>query len=421
MGANWRAVIAMSVAVGLSACVEDGQTKSQTSDAPRAEGQAGNSAPRVSGIPSTWATAGNVWSFQVHATDADGDTLTFTATGLPAWASINSQTGLISGTPAATDAGVTADIFVSVSDGRTSSSLPAFRVSIESAPQTGSTPPATSPSTPQTSGNSAPSISGVAATSVMAGSNYSFKPVATDPEGSALKFSISNKPSWAAFSTVTGTLSGKPTSSQTGTFGNIVISVSDGSLAASLPPFSITVTPAPNQAPTISGSPGTTVATGANYTFTPAASDPDGDALAFSISGKPSWASFSTSTGALTGTAQAGTYSNIVISVSDGNSTRSLPAFTVTVNAVSTGQAALTWAAPTENADGSSLTDLAGYRIYHGTTADTFGEIIEITGSNSTSYTFTQLAKGTHYFAIASFNSSGTESEKSVVGSKTIL
>ena len=52
------------------------------------------------------------------------------------------------------------------------------------------------------------------------------------------------------------------------------------------------------------------------YSFTPTASDPDGNGLTFSITNKPNWASFSTTTGALTGTPgynKSGNYNSIVI------------------------------------------------------------------------------------------------------------
>jgi hypothetical protein len=74
------------------------------------------------------------------------------------------------------------------------------------------------------------------------------------------------------------------------------------------------------EAPTISGTPAATVAEDTDYSFTPTASDDDGDTLTFSIANKPSWASFDTDTGALTGTPSnddVGTHADIVISVTD--------------------------------------------------------------------------------------------------------
>ena len=88
-----------------------------------------------------------------------------------------------------------------------------------------------------------------------------------------------------------------------------------------------------NTAPTISGSPATSVTAGNNYAFQPGASDADGDTLTFSISNQPAWAIFDTSTGRLSGTpVNAGTFSNIRISVSDGQSTAALSTFSITVN-----------------------------------------------------------------------------------------
>jgi len=87
-----------------------------------------------------------------------------------------------------------------------------------------------------------------------------------------------------------------------------------------------------NQPPTISGTPSTTAKVGVAYSFQPSATDPEGRTLTFAVSNRPAWASFSTSTGRLSGIPTvAGTFSNIRISVSDGRRTRSLSAFTITV------------------------------------------------------------------------------------------
>jgi hypothetical protein len=180
-----------------------------------------------------------------------------------------------------------------------------------------------------------PTISGTPATSVTAGSAYSFTPSTTDPSGKTLTFSISNPPSWASFSTSTGQLSGTPQAANVGTSSNIMISVGDGTNSVSLPAFAITVNAASSPPPTISGSPATSVTAGSAYSFTPTTTDPSGKPLTFSITGQPNWATFSTSTGQLSGTPQtAGSYSSIVISVSDGTNSASLPSFSITVNPV---------------------------------------------------------------------------------------
>jgi hypothetical protein len=94
-----------------------------------------------------------------------------------------------------------------------------------------------------------------------------------------------------------------------------------------------------NDAPTISGIPSTTVAEGSHYSFTPTASDVDiDDTKTFSITNKPRWASFSTTTGELSGTPgdnDVEVTSNIIITVTDSeNANSSLTAFDIEVTNV---------------------------------------------------------------------------------------
>lgn len=181
---------------------------------------------------------------------------------------------------------------------------------------------------PAMAANLAPRISGTPATWVYVGSTYSFRPSAYDPEGATLRFTITNKPAWASFSSSSGLLSGTPSS--VGYWTNIQIRVSDGTYSAALPAFSMRAVSRSNSAPTISGTPSTTAAIGALYSFQPTASDANKDPLVFRIANRPAWASFSSSTGRLSGTPTvAGTYSSIVISVTDGSRTASLPAFSI--------------------------------------------------------------------------------------------
>ena len=183
--------------------------------------------------------------------------------------------------------------------------------------------------------NGAPAIGGTPATQVTVGNAYNFTPTASDPDGDALSFSIQGRPGWASFNSGTGRLSGTPAAGDVGTYSNIRSTVSDGSNSQPLSAFAITVKALPNQAPSISGTPPAQVTVGNAYSFTPTASDPNGDPLSFSIQGHPSWANFNTSTGRLSGTPgenHVGTYSNINIAVSDGSNTRALPAFAITVN-----------------------------------------------------------------------------------------
>jgi Putative Ig domain len=163
---------------------------------------------------------------------------------------------------------------------------------------------------------------------------------------------------------------------------------------------------------------------GTVYTFTPTASDPDGDVLTFGITNPPPWATFDSATGRLSGTPgmeHLGPTDDIVISASDGELSTSLAGFTLTVRAVATGSATLSWIPPTTNTDESPLTDLAGYKVYWGPAADAFPNSVTLTNPGLTTYVVTDLVPGTYFFAATALNSSGAESVRSDPARQTIL
>jgi hypothetical protein len=274
-------------------------------------------------------------------------------------------------------------------------------------------------------------ISGTSPASVTAGQSYSFTPTAIDTHPHTLVFAIANQPASATFSSSTGQLSGTPGSASAGTYSNIVIAVSDGAKTASLPAFSVQVLavasnspPAPAP-PVISGTPPTSVTAGNGYAFQPTASDPAGNPLSFSVQNKPAWANFSIASGRLDGTpssVQTGTYANIVISASDGQAASALPPFSVTVMAPppTTGSAVLALTPPTQNSDGSALTDLAGMRVYYGTSASSLSQVLDMPVTTATTYTLSNLTSGTWYFAATAYTSSGQEGSPSATASKSI-
>jgi hypothetical protein len=176
-----------------------------------------------------------------------------------------------------------------------------------------------------------------------------------------------------------------------------------------------TPTPTPtNQAPKITGSAPSKVNVGQQYDFKPTASDPDGDALTFSATGVPGWLVFDPGTGRLAGKpseADVASYGGIKITVSDGKASATMTIAKLDVVQSSEGAATLNWVPPTVNADGTPLTDLAGYTIRYGTSPGTLNQVIEIKNPGITSYVVENLAPATWYFAISSVNSAGVESQ----------
>jgi hypothetical protein len=87
------------------------------------------SPPQITGTPVGVASVGTAYEFQPTASDMDDDPLTFSITGKPSWASFDSSTGRLWGTPQTGDAGLRSAISISVSDGSSSSTL-AFSLSV---------------------------------------------------------------------------------------------------------------------------------------------------------------------------------------------------------------------------------------------------------------------------------------------------
>jgi hypothetical protein len=173
----------------------------------------------------------------------------------------------------------------------------------------------------------------------------------------------------------------------------------------------------------ISGAPVTSVALGTTYGFTPVASDSESKNLTFSIQNKPTWASFNSETGEISGTptsADVGTYSNIIIGVSDGAVSVALQAFSISVTQIGTGSATLSWFPPTTDANGEPLTNLAGYKIHYGTNAESLTETITITNPGISTYVVSNLSPGNWYFSVTAFNTYQLQSNFSSVVSKTI-
>jgi hypothetical protein len=94
--------------------------------------------------------------------------------------------------------------------------------------------------------------------------------------------------------------------------------------------------------------------------------------------------------------------------------------YTLTCSWSAGNAATLAWTDPTQNTDGSALTNLTGYHIYYGTSAGALNTVQTVTGATATGGTVTPLAAGTWTFEVRAVNANGTESANSNVVSKTI-
>lgn len=84
----------------------------------------------------------------------------------------------------------------------------------------------------------------------------------------------------------------------------------------------------------------------------------------------------------------------------------------------SPGKATLIWDAPTTNMDGTPITDLAGFKVYFGSTPGVYE--IPVDAGVETTYTVIGFNPGTYYFAVTAYDTAGNESGYSNEGSKDI-
>jgi len=179
-----------------------------------------------------------------------------------------------------------------------------------------------------------------------------------------------------------------------------------------------------NNAPSITGAAPTAVTVNQAWSFTPTASDPDGDALTFTVQNAPAWATFDAATGTLSGTpgsGHVGMYSDIRITVSDGSLSDSVGPFSVEVTQVALGSLTVNWSLPTLYNDGSSLAGhIESVNLYFGTAQGNYPNKIEITNIGTTSRVVDNLVPDTYYFVATVVDDQGVESNWSNIGSATV-
>jgi hypothetical protein len=270
-----------------------------------------NQAPVLESIGDQSVDEGSNLSFTVSGSDADGDTLTYSAVGLPTGATLDPATGDFSWTPGYNQAG-THDVTFQVSDG-TDTASETITITVWNV-------------------NRAPVLGSIGDRSVDENASLSFTVTASDPDGDPLIVSASPLPEGASFDPATGAFSWTPTYDQAGAY-QVTFEAGDG-VDTVWETITINVWNV-NRAPVLDAIGPKSVDENVNLSFTVSASDPDGDPLTYEITGQPDGSSFNFSTGAFSWTPtfdKQGTH-EVTFRATDGDLGHS-ETITITVNNV---------------------------------------------------------------------------------------
>lgn len=273
------------------------------------ESGAGNAAcPVITLAPTYCVDEGQLLTFNVTATDADGGNLDITASGVPTGATLvdnNNGTATFTWTPTSTQSGTyVLTVMVNDNQGCTQAAMTTITVN-------------------EPGGNDCPVLTVVPATlTVVEGQFFAFNISVSDPDGGNVDLTASGVPTGATFvdnNNNTGRLTWTPSSTQAGTY-TITFTANDNEGCTRTATLTVTVNEGTaNQCPTISVPSTLAVVEGQSLNFTVTTSDPDGGAVTLTASGVPSGATFTPATGAFTWTpsgTQSGTYT-VVFTAND--------------------------------------------------------------------------------------------------------
>ncbi len=280
-----------------------------------------NDPPYITTTDVTTATEDELYSVDYNATDIDPtfDILSWSLVTNAEWLSINSITGMLTGTPTNDDV----DTFwanVSVNDGNGGEDSQNFSIIVSNV-------------------NDPPEITTTDVTTATAGEFYSMDYNATDidPTNDILVWSLDTGAGWLSLNPSTGLLLGAPSEDDVGDY-SVDVTVSDSHGGSDTNSFTLTVEPGvviTNLAPEIITTDVTTANVDISYSVTYQATD-DRTAVAnltWTMATDANWLNFDTSTNVLTGTPTLSDIGNfwVLVTVNDGEEGTDSTNFTITV------------------------------------------------------------------------------------------
>ncbi|MCU7935406.1 MAG: VCBS repeat-containing protein, partial [Candidatus Thiodiazotropha sp. (ex Dulcina madagascariensis)] len=192
---NWTPAMAQVGLQGVIVRVGDGKGGFATQSYSVTVSLPANTPPSITSIAVTNATEGQLYNYDVDATDADGDTLSYSLVTAPAGMTIDGTSGLIAWTPTAAQIG-SHPVSVQADDGNGGTATQNYTVIVDPAP------------------NAAPAITSTPVTTATEGVAYSYDVDATDADGDALSYSLVTAPAGMTIDGTSGLIAWTPTAAQ---------------------------------------------------------------------------------------------------------------------------------------------------------------------------------------------------------------
>ena len=262
--------------------------------------------PSAPTVANQTGVVGTAFSVTLPVGTGGDPPLTYSVSGAPSWATFNTTSRVLSGTP---DAVATTTVTYTVTDTDGDSNSSTFNIAISAA-------------------DLRPSAPTVANQTGVVGTAFSVTlPVGTggDPP---LAYSMSDLPSWASFAASTRVLSGTPNAAATTT---VTYTVMDDDGDSDSTTFVITI--AADLTPTAPDVGNQAATEGVAFSVTLPAGSGGDPPLAYAVSGRPSWLNFNTMTRVLSGTPTASGTHNLTYTVTDADGDSDDDGFTLTVAA----------------------------------------------------------------------------------------
>ncbi|BAY62588.1 YD repeat protein [Calothrix brevissima NIES-22] len=223
-----------------------------------------NLPPAITSNPPTIGVINQVYTYQVIASDPEYDSLTYSLINPPVGMIIDTQTGLIQWKPTKLGA---QKVEILVNDGQGGVNIQTYQLQVlETAP------------------NLLPTITSKPVINITPGLNYQYDVDATDPEGTAITYSLQTKPDGMTIDPQTGLITWQTTADLLGEL-PVVVVATDTAGGRGIQSFKVKV--APNDAPVIVSNPATTIVQGQNYRYDIRATDANSDRLTYTLVNGP--------------------------------------------------------------------------------------------------------------------------------------